>query len=127
MRITPELENYPNTRFSKSGRLTRLQMALSFFLAGPDITLDIHSFVETGFRYDDVVDKVLRDSRRYFGQILEWTQACPRERGLQILWDERFPRHRIVAGDRMSDCQPQRFGKGLWIYLDSLLLSTLMT
>lgn len=100
--ITPELENEPNTRFSKSARLTRLQMALSFLLASPGLTLDINSFTETGFDYDNNVDKMLRDSFDYFNTITAWAAESARERGLQILWDDRFPLHRKVNGNRMS-------------------------
>lgn len=100
--ITPELENEPNTQFSKSARLTRLQMALSFLLASPEITLDINSFTETGFDYDNNVDRMLRDSYDYFNTIAAWTSEPARERGLQLLWDDRFPLHRAVNGNRMS-------------------------
>jgi hypothetical protein len=112
MRFTPELENFPFTRFSKSASLTRLQMALSFFLAGPDITLDIHSFVETRFDYDTSVDKMLNESFGFFSGVSEWSSGCPTERGLQILWDDRFPLHRRVESDRMTALQAPRVWEG---------------
>jgi hypothetical protein len=102
MLLTPELENYPNTRFAKSSRLTRLQIALSLFLASPDITLDIHSFVETRFDYDTAIDQMLRDSFQYFNGVVAWARQCGTERGLQILWDDRPPLHRKVEVARMS-------------------------
>ena len=101
MRITPELENSPDSRFAKSVRLTRLQMALSFFLASPDITVDIHG-IETGFNYDTAHDQVLRNSYDYFSAITAWAAECPKERGLQLLWDDRFPLHRRVGVDRIG-------------------------
>jgi hypothetical protein len=103
MRFTPELENYPFTRFSKSVRLTRLQIALSMLLASPDVTLDIHSFDETRFDYDTAIDGMLRNSVGYFSGVATWAAECGKERGLQILWDGRFPMHRKVNGNRMID------------------------
>ncbi len=103
MRFTPELDNGPFTRFAKSVALTRLQIALSLFLASPDITLDIHSFVETRFDYDPAIDTMLRNSFDYFNGIVGWSAECPRERGLQVLWDDRIPLHRRVDGNRMTD------------------------
>jgi len=102
MRLTPELENGPSTRFDKSARLTRLQIALSLFLAPPDITLDIFNFVDTRFDYDKALDQMLRDSFDYFCGICTWSAECQTERGLQILWDEHFPLHRKVVANRMA-------------------------
>jgi len=112
MRLTPELENSPFTRFSKSVRLTRLQIALSLFLTPPDITLDILSFVDTRFDYDTTVDQMLRDSYDYFSGICDWSSQYPKERGLQILWDERFPLHRKVEVDRMTALPAPRVWEG---------------
>lgn len=112
MRLTPELENTPFTRFSKSVRLTRLQIALSLFLAPPDITLSIQPFVDTRFDYDTAVDQMLRDSYDYFNGICDWASQCPKERGLQILWDERFPLHRKVEVDRMTALPAPRVWEG---------------
>jgi hypothetical protein len=112
MRLTPELENFPFTRFSKSVRLTRLQIALSMFVAPPDITLDILSFVDTRFDYDTVVDQGLRDSFEYSSGICYWSSQCRKERGLQILWDERFPLHRKLEVDRMTALPAPRVWEG---------------
>jgi hypothetical protein len=113
MRITPELENSPFTRFSKSVRLTRLQIALSMLLASPDITLDIHSFVETRFDDDTAIDAMLRDSLGYFSGLAAWAAECEKERGLQILWDGRFPMHRKANGNRMSDLRAPECWEGV--------------
>ncbi len=102
MRFTTELENYPDTRFTKSVALTRLQMALSVFLGCPDITLDIHNILETKLDYDRATDVMLRDSFDYFNCLAAWVAECPRQRGLQILWDGRFPMHRKVDLNRMT-------------------------
>jgi hypothetical protein len=112
MRLTPELENFPFTGFAKSARLTRLQVALSLFVAPPDITLDILSFVDTRFDYDTAVDEVLRDSYDYFSGICAWSSECQTERGLQILWDQRFPLHRKVESDRMIALPAPRVWEG---------------
>ncbi|MDR3676683.1 MAG: hypothetical protein P4N24_14420 [Acidobacteriota bacterium] len=112
MRLTPELENGLSTRFAKSARLTRLQIALSLFLAPPDITLDIFSFVDTRFDYDTAFDQVLRDSFDYFRGICAWSAECETERGLQILWDQRFPLHRKVESDRMTALPAPRVWEG---------------
>jgi hypothetical protein len=112
MRLTPELENDPCTGFSKSVRLTRLEIALSLFLVPPDITLDILSFVDTRFDYDMAIDQMLRDSYDYFGGICDWSSQCRNERGLQILWDERFPLHRKVDVDRMTVLPAPRVWEG---------------
>lgn len=101
MRFTPELENVGGTRFAKSVQLTRLQVALSFLTASPDITLDIHSFVDTTFDSDPSVDEMLRNSFNYFNGLAAWAAECTKERGLQILWDDRFPMHRKVDVNRM--------------------------
>jgi hypothetical protein len=102
MRFTPEFENFPYTQFSKSAQLTRLQIALSMFSIPPDLTLNIHHFVET--QLDDVPahTKVLRDSFDYFNGIVAWATECQKERGLQILWGDRFPLHRKVDEARMT-------------------------
>ncbi len=102
MLFTPELENSPGTRFSKSVQLTRLQVAMSFLLAPPDITLDIHSFDDTTFHYDPGVDTMLRNSLGRFSTLADWALDCPNERGLQVLWDDRFPMHRKVEVSRMT-------------------------
>jgi hypothetical protein len=102
MRFTPELENYPDTRFTKSSGLTRLQIALSLFLASPDITLDIHNIMETRLDYDPAIDAMLRNSFGYFNGLATWAAVCTKERGLQILWDDRFPMHRKVDVNRMT-------------------------
>jgi hypothetical protein len=112
MRLTPELENFPFTGFSKSARLTRLQIALSLFVAPPDITLDIMSFVGTRFDYDTAIDEVLRDSFDYFSAICAWSAECQTERGLQILWDPRFPLHRKVESNRMAALPAPRVWEG---------------
>jgi hypothetical protein len=132
MLFTPELENYPFTRFAKSSRLTRLQIALSLFLASPHITLDIESFVETRFDYDTAIDQMLRDSFPYFNGVVAWSQRSGRERGLQILWDERPPLHRKVETDRMIDLPAPRcwegamdlFGFATTFYPDELKLAS---
>jgi hypothetical protein len=98
MRFTPEVENDPCTAFSKSARGTRLQIALNCALGCRGVTLDIHSFTETAFDYDTALDPMLRDSFEYFDRIARWAAETPRERGLQVLWDNRFPRHRRCAG-----------------------------
>jgi hypothetical protein len=113
MRFTPELENYPSTRFSKSVRLTRLHIALSMMLASPDITLDIHNIVETRFDIDAAVDAMLRDSFGYFSGVATWAAECGKERGLQVLWDDRFPMHRKVNGNRMIDLPAPRCWEGV--------------
>jgi hypothetical protein len=102
MLFTPELENSPGTRFAKSVQLTRLQAALSFLMASPDLTLDIHSFDDTSFDYDPAVDAMLRNSFNYFNGLTAWAAECTKERGLQILWDDRFPMHRKVDVNRMT-------------------------
>ena len=112
MQFTPELENTPFTRFSKSIRLTRLQIGLSLFLTPPDITMSIQPFVDTRFDYDTAIDQMLRDSYDYFGGICDWSSQCPRERGLQILWDDRFPSHRRVEVDRMTALPAPRVWEG---------------
>jgi hypothetical protein len=102
MRFTPELENFSYTQFSKSAQLTRLQIALSIFSIPPDLTLNIHHYVET--QLDDVPEhtKVLHDSFDYFSGIVAWATECQKERGLQILWGDRFPLHRKVDEARMT-------------------------
>ena len=102
MLFTPELENAPGTRFAKSVQLTRMQTALSFLLAPPDITLDIHSFDDTTFNYDPAVDVMLRNSFDSFNGVADWALECQKERGLQVLWDDRFPLHRKVEVSRMT-------------------------
>jgi len=102
MLFTPELENAPGTRFAKSVQLTRLQVALSFLMASPDITLDIHSFDDTSFDYDPAIDALLRNSFNDFNGLAAWAAECTKERGLQILWDDRFPMHRKVDANRMT-------------------------
>lgn len=113
MRFTPELENSPFTRFSKSWHLTRLQMALSFFLASSDLTLDLHSFVETRFDYDTGYDEMLRNSFDYFSTLAQYASEGTKERGVQILWDDRFPLHRNVAVDRMTALPVPRCWEGV--------------
>ncbi len=99
MRITPELESDPDTRFAKSNRYTRLQMALSFFLAGPALTLDVKPFTDTHLlTYATSVDFVLNESYAYFATLATLAGRTPHERGLQIMWDNRFPLHRNASG-----------------------------
>ena len=112
MRFTPELENWPYTRFAKSIAFTRLQTALSFFITSPDLTMDIHSFVETGFKYDTGHDRVLRDYLGYYSALTGYAAECPKERGLEILWDSRFPLHRHVTTDQMIDLPARRCWEG---------------
>jgi hypothetical protein len=112
MLFTPELENDASTTFAKSVRLTRLQIALSLFLASPHITLDIHNFLETRFDYDTAFDRMLRDAYAYFNQVVAWSGQCPTERGLQILWDPRPPLHRKVETKQMEALPAPRCWEG---------------
>jgi hypothetical protein len=112
MRFTPEFENYPYSQFSKSAQLTRLQIALSMFSIPPDLTLNFHYFEET--RLDDVPahTKVLHDSFGYFSGIVAWATECQKERGLQILWADRFALHRKVNEARITALQVPRCWEG---------------
>jgi hypothetical protein len=67
--------------------------------------LNIHYFVET--HLDDVPahSKVLDDSYNYFNGVVAWATECQKERGLQILWADRFPLHRKVDAGRMTALQ----------------------
>jgi hypothetical protein len=112
MRFTPEMENWPDTRFAKSVALTRLQMALSFFVASPDLAINIVHFLETGFQYDPAHAHVLRDDLGYFNGLVAYAAACPKEHGLQILWDSRPPLHRQVTTDRMTALPAPRVWEG---------------
>jgi len=102
MRLTPEFENFPFTEFSKSARLTRLQIALSAFLAPPDLTLDIHAYTDPQLGDVPAHTKVLDDSFTYFNGVVAWATECRKERGLQVLWDDRLPLHRTLEVARMS-------------------------
>jgi hypothetical protein len=115
MRFTPELENWPGTRFTKSVALTRLQMALSFFIASPDLTINnILDFFEGGFQYDNAdYDRMLRDFLGYYDTLAAYAGECRKERGLEILWDSRPPLHRHVTTDRMADLPAPRCWEGV--------------
>jgi hypothetical protein len=113
MRFTPELENDSDYRFAKSVSLTRLQIALSFFLASPDITLDIHNFLDTTLDRDRPIEVMLRDSFAYFNALAAWSAGCTRERGLQVLWDDRFPMHRKVDVNRMTGLRAPNCWEGV--------------
>ncbi len=103
VRFAPELETFPFTEFSKSAQLTCLQIALSAFLVPPDITLDIHAFAETQLDDAPTHTRVLNDSFDYFNGLVVWATQCRKERGLQVLWDNRLPLHRAADAPRMSN------------------------
>lgn len=112
MQMTPEVENDPCTEFSKSALGTRLQIALNCVLGCGRVMLDIHSFTETGFDYDTAIDPMLRASLDYFDRLARRAGEAPRERGLQLLWDQRFPLHRRVESVRMTSLVAPRCWEG---------------
>jgi hypothetical protein len=112
MRFMPEFENYPYSQFSKSAQLTRLQIALGMFSVPPDLTLNFHYFEDP--HLDDVPahTKVLHNSYDYFSGIVAWAKDCPKERGLQVLWADRFPLHRKVSVAQMTELPVPRCWEG---------------
>jgi len=83
-RVAPELETSPFTRFNKSMAHARLQMALSYFAVGPELTLDLHSFISPELEEEPAIGEMLRHARRYFDCLADAGQRGGRLRGINL-------------------------------------------
>ena len=93
VRCCPELENSPYTPFSKSVRMTRLQLGLSQLLGHNDITLNLFDMVGTPINEDIRIGQMLQDSKPLLDTLASASGPGGEFRGVGMVWDPRLADH----------------------------------
>lgn len=113
-RICPELENFNYTRFAKSVRSTRLQLAASALLAARDITMNLFDHMGTPMALDEAYGRMLVQMRPWLDALADLPHESSRERGVRLLHSPKAPRSvRLEEGARYEDMMPKGDG---WSY-----------
>jgi len=113
-RICPELENFNYTRFAKSVRSTRLQLAASALLAARDITMNLFDHMGTPMALDEAYGLMLVQMRPWLNALADLPHENTRERGVRLLHSPKAPRSvHLRPGARYEDMMPRGDG---WFY-----------
>lgn len=89
----PELENSTYTPFSKSMRMTRLQMLLSQLLGNRSITMNLFDTVGTPMDGDPRVGKMLKKTRPCLDALASACGQGGTAKGVRIPWEPRAADH----------------------------------
>jgi len=106
--ICPEVENYPYTRFSKSSKFTRLQVALCQLHGISNVTLNLYDFFGGPLSDEPDYGKMLRDERQYFDSMARLMSAGGVARGVGLFFHERGALFRRTRGERWDELLAHR-------------------
>lgn len=106
--IAPEVENYPFTRFSKSAKYTRLQIALCQLCEIPDVTLDLYDYYGEPLSDDPVYGNMLRNNRPFFDSITCLMSAGGTPQGVRLFFHERGALFRQTENDNWHELLARR-------------------
>jgi len=106
--IAPEIENFPNTQFDKSARVTRLQMELCQLLGINEITISVFPHEDRfDLRYEKVWERMLAGAKPRLQAIADLGITREQLRGVGLAWHEDVCRHSRVAPEA---------GKPIFVY-----------
>lgn len=92
--VTPELENYPYSRFAKSLRHTRAQMIFSQLLGLNELTISLFPFTgQHDKSREDVWERMLGDTRPMLQSIADLRISRDQLRGISLYWHEDVCRY----------------------------------
>jgi len=106
--ICPEVENYPYTRFSKSSKFTRLQIALCQLFGISNVTLNLYDFLGGPLNDEPAYGEMLRDNRPFFDSIARLMSAGRVAKGIQLFFHERGALVRRTKGERWDELLAKR-------------------
>jgi hypothetical protein len=95
--VCPELENSVYTPYSKSTRMTRLQIALSQMLGFRAITMNLFDMVGTPLSVDKRMGSMLSKLKPQLNTIAQLMSSDGMPRGVNIPFDKRYADH-VFAG-----------------------------
>ena len=93
----PELENTEYTAYSKSTRMTRLQLVLSQVLGHRSVTMNLFDMVGSPCREEARMGAMLRDVKPVLDGIVSVMGAGGKQRGVSIPYPKRYADHVRVA------------------------------
>ena len=91
--ICPELENWPHSAFSKSTRMTRMQLAFSQVLGYRGITMNLFDFVGSPIDTDSRLEQMLIEVKPMLDGIAIIDQNGGQPRGVTIPFPARYADH----------------------------------
>lgn len=88
--ICPELENYPYTAYSKSSRVTRLELALSQVFGCSSITMNLFDFVGSPTASEPNQARMLKETKPLLNAIAGLAGPCGKYRGVSVPFPKRY-------------------------------------
>lgn len=107
VQIVSEVENYPHTRFSKSIRITRLQLELHALAGAEDFTLNLYDYLGTPYEQEPDFLHLLIDER----ERLEMIQAARKGKklvGFGHPWKKDTALKQLSRRGWLDDIMPNR-------------------
>ncbi|MCQ6559566.1 hypothetical protein NNL21_12765 [Paenibacillus mendelii] len=107
VQIVSEVENYPHTRFSKSIRITKLQLELHALAGAEDFTLNLYDYLATPYEQEPDFLKLLAAEK----ERLETIQAARKGKrmvGFGVPWKKDTALKQVSRRGLLSDVMPSR-------------------
>ncbi|MBI4244873.1 MAG: hypothetical protein HY606_12355, partial [Planctomycetes bacterium] len=105
-----ELENSRYTRFSKSVKFTKIQVAIGFFAGANDMTLNLFDMLGTPIEQEEGYLKMLKDVKPYYHEITEIVSNTL-ETGIGLLYHPRQSDNVILKDNAVyADLKPSGCG-----------------
>lgn len=102
--IVSEVENWPHTRYTKSLRITALQMKLHALAGADKISMNIFDFMGTPYRQEMEMVKLIRDNKKEITEIQDLRKG-KKQQGVGLLWYlgqvEKLPKKKGTLDDLM--------------------------
>lgn len=100
--IVSEVENWPHTRYTKSLRITALQMKLHALAGADKISMNVFDFMGTPYRQEMEMVKLIRDNKKEITEIQDLRKG-KKQQGVGLLWYpgqvEKLPREKGTLDD----------------------------
>ena len=83
--IVSEVENWPHTRYTKSLRITALQMKLHALAGADKISMNVFDFMGTPYHQEMEMVKLIRDNKKEITEIQDLRKG-KKQQGVGLLW-----------------------------------------
>lgn len=110
--IVSEVENWPHTRYTKSLRITALQMKLHALAGADKISMNVFDFMGTPYHQEMEMVKLIRDNKKEITEIQDLRKG-KKQQGVGLLWYpgqvEKLPREKgtlddLIIKDNLIHC-----------------------
>jgi hypothetical protein len=103
VRTCPELENFPYTRYAKSARLSRVQLAMTALEGSRDCTLNLYDFLGNGLAAEPDYAELLRASKPWLNALAALDIGRARPGGVCSVFRTDVSYHVATGAGRKMD------------------------